>query len=226
MRVLVIEDDQRLAEHVSDGFRKAGHVVDTSHDGRDGLFLATSGSYDVIILDRMLPNVDGMAILSSLRTGKINTPIVLASALGTVEDRVEGIQNGANDYLSKPFSLTELIARAEGLGRKTEAAPQDMRLSIADLILDLRSRHVTRGGKRIMLSPQEQKLLEYFMSNIDRVLTRSMILEHVWDYRFDPQTNIVDQHVSNLRQKIDKDSPQSLIQTVRGFGYRMSVELE
>lgn len=226
MRVLVIEDDQRLAEHVSDGFRKAGHVVDASYDGRDGLFLATSGDYDVIILDRMLPAVDGMAILSSLRTGKVDTPIILASALGTVEDRVEGIRNGANDYLAKPFSLTELIVRAESLGRKTERPAQDMRLAISDLTLDLRSRHVTRAGQRITLSPQEQKLLEYFMNNIDRVLTRSMILEHVWDYRFDPQTNIVDQHVSNLRQKIDKGYTQALIQTVRGFGYRMSVEPE
>lgn len=226
MRVLVIEDDKRLAEHVSDGFRKAGHVVDTSQDGRDGLFLATSEPYDVIVLDRMLPNVDGMAILSALRTGKIGVPIILASALGTVEDRIEGIRKGANDYLAKPFSLTELIARAEGLGRKPELSAQDMRLSIADLTLDLRSRHVTRAGSRIMLSPQEQKLLEYFMTNIGLVLTRNMILEHVWDYRFDPQTNIVDQHVSNLRQKIDKGYETSLIQTVRGFGYRMSVETE
>lgn len=224
MRVLVIEDDKRLAEHVSNGFRKSGHVVYTSHDGRDGLFLATSGDYDIIILDRMLPNVDGMAILSSLRAGKIDIPIILASALGTVEDRVEGIRKGANDYLAKPFSLTELIVRAEGLTRKPEVSAQDMRLEIADLTLDLRSRHVMRAGNRIVLSPQEQRLLEYFMGNIDRVLTRSMILEHVWDYSFDPQTNIVDQHVSNLRQKIDKDYSQALIHTVRGFGYRMSAD--
>lgn len=224
MRLLVIEDDARVGAHVTRGLRDAGHTVDLIADGREGLFHAAAGGYDVIVLDRMLPHVDGMAILSALRTGGDPTPVLLLSALGTVEDRVAGLRAGANDYLTKPFALIELVARVEALGRRPAPASDAMMLEVADLRFDLRSRTVERAGRRIELSPREQRLLEYMLRHQGHVLTRGMILEAVWDYRFDPQTNIVDQHISNLRQKIDRGFTPVLIHTVRGAGYTLRLE--
>lgn len=221
MDILFIEDDARVADYVAKGLREAGHAVEHVADGRDGLFQAASGSYDLILLDRMLPNVDGLTILTTVRASGDRTPVMILSALGDVDERVKGLKAGGDDYLIKPFALSELLARIEVLGRRGGGAPEETRLTLADLELDLLSREVRRAGKPIDLTAREFRILEYLLRNKDRVVTRSMLLEKVWDYHFDPQTNIIDQHVSRLRQKIDRDYSPALLQTIRGVGYAL-----
>lgn len=219
MQILLIEDDARVADHVARGLREAGHMVDVARAGRDGLFKAAAEQFDAIILDRMLPEVDGLKILQTIRATGDDTPVLILSALGDVDERIKGLRAGGDDYLPKPFALSELIARVEVLGRRGPAIVETTQLVAGDLILDLLGRTATRAGRRIELTQREFRILEYLMRNAGRVVTRSMLLENVWDYSFDPQTNIIDQHVSRLRQKIDRDFPTQLIETVRGTGY-------
>jgi len=219
MQILLIEDDARVADHVARGLREAGHLVDMARGGREGLFKAAAEQFDAIVLDRMLPEIDGLKILQTIRATGDTTPVLILSALGDVDERIKGLRAGGDDYLPKPFALSELIARVEVLGRRGSAIAETTQLVIGDLIVDLLGRAVTRGGRRIDLTQREFRILEYLMRNEGRVVTRSMLLEHVWDYSFDPQTNIVDQHVSRLRQKVDRDFPTALIETVRGTGY-------
>ena len=221
MRILFIEDDSRVADYVTKGLREAGHGVEHVADGRDGLFRAAGESYDLILLDRMLPHVDGLTILKTLRASGDRTPVMILSALGEVDERVKGLRAGGDDYLIKPFALSELLARIEVLGRRNVGAAEETRLTMADLELDLLSREVKRGGKTIDLTAREFRILEFLLRNSDRVVTRTMLLEKVWDYHFDPQTNIIDQHVSRLRQKIDRDFNPPLLQTIRGVGYAL-----
>ena len=224
MHILFIEDDERVAGYVTKGLREAGHLVDHLADGKQGLVQATCESYDVIILDRMLPTVDGMKILHTIRAMGDMTPVLILSALGDVDERVRGLQAGSDDYLAKPFSLTELLARVEVLGRRGPVAAEPSMLKIADLEIDRLGHLVKRRGKRIELTAREYRILECLVRNAGRVVTRTMLLENVWDYHFDPQTNIVDQHVSKLRQKIDRDFAVQLIHTVRGTGYVLRAE--
>lgn len=219
MHVLVIEDDERVASYVAKGLREEGHLVAHCGDGRAGLIQATTEDYDLIVLDRMLPGLDGMVILQTLRGAGNTTPILMLTAIGDVEERVRGLRSGADDYLPKPFAITELTARAAALARRPALPPEPSRLSLADLEIDLLGRSVRRAGKRIDLTPREFRLLEVLLRNANCVVTRSMLLERVWDYSFDPQTNIVDQFMSKLRQKIDRDFAEPLIHTVRGTGY-------
>jgi len=219
MQILLIEDDDRVAQHIAKGLRELGHYVEHCSDGRDGLAKACSEQFDAIILDRMLPGLDGLSILAEIRGSGDVTPVLLLSALGEVDERVKGLKAGANDYLPKPFALSELIARIEILGRRTPIQAEQTRLQIADLELDLLGLLAQRGGKPLDLTAREFRILEYLVRNAGRVVTRSLLLESVWDYNFDPQTNIIDQHVSRLRQKVDRDFPVPLIHTVRGSGY-------
>jgi two-component system, OmpR family, response regulator len=219
MRVLVIEDDARVADHVCKGLSDAGHSATPCSDGSEGLRQATSSVFDVIILDRMLPLQDGLTVLKTLRANGNRTPVLLLSALGDVDQRVAGLRAGGDDYLAKPFALSELLARAEVLARRTTGAAEPGRLVWKNLELDLVGRHVRCAGKRIELTAREFRILEYLLRNAGQVITRSMLLEQVWDYHFDPQTNIIDQHVSRLRQKVEQAGSPPLIQTVRGEGY-------
>lgn len=219
MKILVIEDDQQAASYLAKGLKEAGHVVDVAHDGKDGLFLAGAEHYDVLIVDRMLPGRDGLSLVEILRATGNDTPVLFLSALGSVDDRVQGLRAGGDDYLTKPYAFSELLARIEVLVRRRGAAAPQTRLSVGDLELDLLSRTVRRAGKSIELLPREFALLEYLMRNAGSVVTRTMMLENVWDYHFDPQTNVIDVHIARLRQKIDKDFPVPLIHTVRGAGY-------
>ena len=219
MQILLIEDDDRVAQHIAKGLRELGHYVEHCYDGRDGLAKACTEQFDAIILDRMLPGLDGLSILAEIRGSGDVTPVLLLSALGEVDERVKGLKAGANDYLPKPFALSELIARIEILGRRTPIQAEQTRLQIADLELDLLGLLAQRGGKPLDLTAREFRILEYLVRNAGRVVTRSLLLESVWDYNFDPQTNIIDQHVSRLRQKVDRDFPVPLIHTVRGSGY-------
>ncbi|MCR5877708.1 response regulator transcription factor [Phenylobacterium sp. J367] len=221
MHVLVVEDDERVAGHVVKGLRAEGWLVDHAADGRDALFQAAAGAYDVIVLDRMLPNVDGLKILTTLRASGDSTPVLILSALGDVDNRVKGLKAGGDDYLTKPFALSELIARIEVLSRRKSPVQETTELSLADLEMNLITRTVTRRGQPIDLTVREFGLLEYLLRNAGRVVSRAMLLEAVWDYNFDPQTNIIDQHVSRLRQKIDKGFDPPLLQTVRGMGYSL-----
>lgn len=223
MRILVIEDDANVSGFVAKGLREAGHVVDLADNGKDGLFLATTEAYDALVLDRMLPQVDGLAVLRTLRTSGNATPVLLLSALGEVDDRVQGLRAGGDDYLTKPFAFVELLARIEALARRPRAgaAPETL-LRVADLELDLLARTVRRGGQAIELQPREFRLLEYLMRHAGQVVTRTMLLEAVWDYHFDPQTNVIDVHVSRLRAKLDRGHARPLIHTVRGAGYRLA----
>jgi two-component system OmpR family response regulator len=220
MQILLVEDDLQVASFVARGLRDMGHVVTHHEDGRDGLVAATADQFDVIILDRMLPRVDGLKLLQTIRATGDATPVLFLSALGDVDERVLGLQAGADDYLSKPFSFAELSARVEILGRRSASpkAPQT-RIDVGSLTIDLLGQLVSRLGQRIELTRREFCILEYLARNAGRVVTRSMLLEHVWDYSFDPQTNIVDQHVSKLRSKIDLPGYPPLIHTVRGSGY-------
>jgi len=221
MKLLVIEDDRETASYLIKGLSESGYTVDHSGDGREGLFLATSGSYDAIVLDRMLPGMDGLALLGALRGAQIRTPALILSALGSVDDRVKGLRSGGDDYLVKPFAFSELLARIEALLRRGMQTPTETRLRVANLELDLLTRSVKRGDKLIELLPREFQLLEYLMRNAGHVVTRTMLLENVWDYHFDPQTNVIDVHISRLRQAIDKDFGKPLLHTVRGAGYSL-----
>ncbi|QTH23664.1 response regulator transcription factor [Rhizorhabdus wittichii] len=219
MHVLLIEDDLRVADHVGKGLREAGHIVETAADGRAGLLRAAAEGFDVIVLDRMLPQVDGLKILQTIRATGDATPVLILSALGDVDERIRGLRAGGDDYLPKPFALSELVARVEALGRRGPAIAEATELRSGDLAIDLLGRTVTRAGRRIDLTQREFRILEYLVRSAGRVVTRSMLLEHVWDYNFDPQTNIIDQHVSRLRQKLDRGFDTPLIETVRGTGY-------
>jgi len=222
MRFLVIEDDPQTAEFIVKGLREDGHAADAAKDGREGLFLATTETYDAIVLDRMLPAVDGMTVLRTLRGAGNATPVLMLTALGEVEHRVEGLRAGADDYLAKPFAYAELSARLDSILRRGSAGgAEPTRLAVGDLELDLLKREARREGKRIELQPREFRLLEYLMRQAGRVVTRTMLLEAVWDYHFDPQTNVIDVHISRLRQKIDHGFATTMLQTVRGAGYRL-----
>ena len=219
MRILVIEDDRDAASWLVKGLAESGHVADLATDGEQGLALARDGVHDVLIVDRMLPKLDGLAIIRQLRDEGVRTPVLILSALSDVDERVKGLRAGGDDYLGKPYAFSELLARVEGLGRRTGDQPQDTRLKAADLEMDLLTRSVTRAGKSLPLQPREFKLLEYLMRNAGHVVTRTMLLENVWDYHFDPQTNVIDVHISRLRSKIDKGFDKPLLQTVHGAGY-------
>lgn len=225
-RILVIEDDDRLADYVSHGFTESNYTVDRAATGRDGLFLATDSEYDVVILDRMLPGMDGLSVLKAIRAAGVATPVICLSALGTTDDRIEGLTAGADDYLGKPFSFAELLARVQALQRRGAAVTQPAQsiLRCADLELDRLSRQVRRGPRKILLQPREFRLLEYLMMHSGEVVTRTMLLEAVWDYHFDPGTNVIDVHISRLRRKIDDSEAQPLLHTVRGAGYRLAPE--
>lgn len=219
MRLLLIEDDLQAAEYLVKGLRENGYQVEHSADGRDGLEKATGLRYDVIIADRQLPHVDGLAIISALREKGDRTPVLILSALGTVDDRVHGLKAGGDDYLTKPFAMVELLARVEALSRRVPDPAESTRLKVADLELDLLGRKVQRAGRNIDLTTKEFQLLEYFMRRPGQVVTRTMLLEGVWNLHFDPQTNIIDVHMSRLRTAIDKGFDKPLIHTVRGAGY-------
>ncbi|HEX5046339.1 MAG TPA: response regulator transcription factor [Gammaproteobacteria bacterium] len=223
MRVLVIEDDKDVASFIRNGLTQAGYNVDHADNGKDGLFLATTEDYDVLVVDRMLPGVDGLTLIRTLRASQDSTPVLILSALGEVDDRVKGLKAGGDDYLVKPFAFSELLARLEALDRRAKAggdAP-DTVLKAADLEMDLLRREVRRGGELIDLQPREFQLLEFLLRHAGQVVTRTMLLEGVWDYHFDPQTNVIDVHVSRLRSKIDRGFDRPLLHTVRGVGYRL-----
>ena len=224
MRILVIEDDPGIAGFTVNGLRESGHTVDHAADGKEGLYLATTGEYDALIVDRMLPGVDGLTILRTLRASDNRTPAIILSALGDAEEKVKGLKAGADDYLGKPFAFAELLARLEVVTRRSavEGGGPVTQLKVADLEVNLLSREVRRAGQSVDLQPREFRLLEYLMRHHDQVVTRTMLLENVWDYHFDPQTNIIDVHISRLRSKIDKGFERPLIHTVRGVGYRLS----
>jgi two-component system, OmpR family, response regulator len=219
MKLLVIEDDREAAAYIAKGLSESGYVVDHAAEGRTGLFMASSGSYDALIVDRMLPGMDGLALISALRAAEVRTPVLILSALGAVDDRVKGLHAGGDDYLVKPFAFRELLARIEALLRRGSGSSSTTRLKVGDLEMDLLTRGVTRGSQEIELLPREFRLLEFLMRHAGQVVTRTMLLENVWDYHFDPQTNVIDVHVSRLRQKIDKGFTRPLLQTVRGAGY-------
>lgn len=219
MRLLVIEDDRDAADYLVKAFREVGHVADAAADGDDGLAMALGGQYDVLIVDRMLPKRDGLSLIGDLRAKGMETPALILSALGQVDDRVKGLRAGGDDYLTKPYAFTELLARIEALARRTSPEEGSTRFVVGDLVLDRLSHKVTRAGEAIMLQPREFRLLEYLMKHAGQVVTRTMLLENVWDYHFDPQTNVIDVHISRLRSKIDKGFERPLLHTIRGAGY-------
>ena len=225
MKVLLVEDNERVTRFVTRGLREAGHTVDHAGNGRDGLFLAASEPYDVIVMDRMLPGqIDGLAIIEALRKSGNRVPILVLSALSDVNERIRGLQAGGDDYLTKPFSFGELLARLDALSRRAWSGGRETSLEVGDLRMDLLSRKVMRGSRAIALQPREFKLLEYLMRHADQVVTRTMLLENVWDYNFDPQTNVVDVHISKLRQKIESELERSLLKTVRNAGYMLTAD--
>jgi two-component system OmpR family response regulator len=219
MRILVIEDDKKAAAYVVKGLAESGHTADHASDGEDGFAMAMHGDYDVLVVDRMLPKLDGLTLVARLRADGLRTPILFLSALGEVDDRVKGLRAGGDDYLVKPYAFSELLARIEALARRNNPNDVETRLKVGDLELDVLTRRVTRAGQDIPLQPREFRLLEYLMRNAGHVVTRTMLLEHVWDYHFDPQTNVIDVHISRLRAKIDRDFATPLLHTVRGAGY-------
>lgn len=221
-RILVVEDDVDTADYISKGLREAGYTVEHVADGRDGLYLASSSAFDAVVMDRMLPGMDGLSVVKALRAGGVETPILILSALAQLDERVTGLKAGGDDYLTKPFGFSELLARIENLVRRRSGKSVDTVLRCGDLVMDLLSRKVTRMGRALDLLPREFKLLEYFLRNKDRVVTRTMLLEQVWDYRFDPHTSIIDTHISRLRKKLDEGFEQPLLHTLRGVGYRLS----
>ncbi|MFD2111638.1 winged helix-turn-helix domain-containing protein [Thiorhodococcus fuscus] len=224
MRILLVEDDRQMADYLRKALVESGAVVDLAGDGREGLLMAASGDYDILILDRMLPGLDGLGIVRTLRASGNRTPVLFLSALGEVDDRVEGLRAGGDDYLIKPFAFSELQARVEVLLRRGTAEAPATRLCVADLEMDLLKREVQRAGQSIQLQPREFRLLECLMQQAGRVVTRTMLLEQVWDYHFDPQTNVIDVHISRLRGKIDKGFGPPLLHTVRGAGYMIRAE--
>ncbi|MEO6091513.1 MAG: response regulator transcription factor [Novosphingobium sp.] len=220
-KLLLVEDDDATADYIQNGLIEEGFTVDRAGNGRDGFFLASDGSYDAVILDRMLPAMDGMAVLGALRAANIETPVIILSALGSPDDRVAGLTTGSDDYLVKPFAFAELLARLRLLLRKRGSGTAAVtKLVCDDLEMDLLSRKVRRGGASVELQPREFRLLEYFLRHVDEVITRTMLLEGVWDYHFDPGTNVIDVHVSRLRKKLQESSDRALLHTVRGAGYR------
>jgi two-component system OmpR family response regulator len=225
-RILLVEDDSQIGDYIARGLGEEGFALDRAENGRDGLFLATDGQYDVIVLDRMLPGMDGIALIKALRAAGFDTPVLMLSALGATDDRVAGLTAGADDYLAKPFAFTELLARVQALMRRRKGATtvQDTALRCGDLELDRLSRNVRRGQRKITLQPREFRLLEYLMQHQEEVVTRTMLLEAVWDYHFDPGTNVIDVHISRLRRKIEEPGETALFHTVRGAGYRLSAE--
>src|SRR5450755_936973 len=225
MKVLLVEDNERVTQFVVKGLQEAGHTADHAGNGRDGMFLAASEPYDVIIMDRMLPgDIDGLAIIEALRKSGKRTPILILSALSDVDERIRGLRAGGDDYLTKPFAFGELLARLDALTRRAQGNSTVTALEVADLKMDLLSRKVLRGTRQILLQPREFKLLEYLMRHAGQVVTRTMLLENVWDYHFDPQTNVIDTHISNLRHKIDVGFDRPLLKTVRGAGYMLSAD--
>ena len=220
MRILIIEDDRDAAAYLVKAFREVGHVADHAADGVSGYDLAREGAYDVAIVDRMLPKMDGLSLIGALRAQNVETPVLILSALGQVDDRVKGLRAGGDDYLAKPYAFSELLARVDALARRRpKGASEETVYRLADLELDRLSHKVTRNGAEIALQPREFRLLEYLMQHAGKVVTRTMLLENVWDYHFDPQTNVIDVHVSRLRAKIDKDFDPPLLHTIRGAGY-------
>ena len=224
MRVLIVEDDRTIADFVAKGLAEAGYAVDVAPDGERGVELAASTAYDVAIVDLMLPKIDGLTLIDRVRARGIRTPVLILSARRTVDDRVKGLQAGGDDYLTKPFAFAELLARVQALIRRSTGATEPTRLTVGDLSLDLLSRRTERSGRVLDLRPREFALLEYLMRNAGRVLTKTMILSHVWGYSFNPGTNVVDVLVSRLREKIDRDFEPKLLHTVRGVGYVLKLE--
>ena len=219
MKILIIEDDAKTAGYVANGLREAGYTIDLAGDGKEGLYLAADGVYDLLVVDRMLPGMDGLAVVRALRGSGVHTPVLFLTALSGIDERVSGLDAGGDDYLAKPFSFAELEARVRALLRRPAAAVQQTVLRVADLELDLVRRTVARGDQPIGLQPREFRLLEYLMRHAGEVVTRTMLLEQVWDFHFDPQTNVVETHISRLRTKVDKPFQRALIHTVRGAGY-------
>jgi len=219
MRILLVEDDSKIASFIVRGFKAEGFAVDHAADGEDGLYLALTEPYDAAIIDRMLPKLDGLSLIGQVRREKIKTPVIILSARGSVDDRVKGLQTGGDDYLTKPFAFSELLARVQALIRRSSDVSEPTKLEVADVTINLITREVVRAGKTIELQPLEFSLLEYLMRNAGRVVSKTMIMEHVWDYYFDPQTNVVESRIYKLREKIDKDFSNKLIHTMRGVGY-------
>ena len=219
MRLLIVEDDRDTADYIVRAFREVGHIADQAADGEEGLALGLDRQYDVLIVDRMLPKLDGLSLIGGLRAKGVETPVLILSALGQVDDRVKGLRAGGDDYLPKPYSFSELLARVEVLSRRRGGRGEEMVYRVSDLELDRLSHRVTRDKEEIVLQPREFRLLEYLMKHAGQVVTRTMLLENVWDYHFDPQTNVIDVHISRLRSKIDKGFDQQLLHTVRGAGY-------
>lgn len=225
MKILLIEDNERISQFLKQGLSEAGHTVDHADNGRDGMFFAVSEHYDVIIMDRMLPGgIDGLGIIAALRKDGNKTPILILSALSAVDDRILGLKSGGDDYLVKPFAFGELLARLEAIFRRSLKLDSESTLCVGDLHMDLLSRKVTRDGKNVTLQPREFKLLEYLMRHANHVVTRTMLLENVWDYDFDPQTNVIDVHISKLRKKIDTSPPKQMLRTVHNVGYMLSID--
>ena len=221
MKILLLEDDALTREHVQRSLEQAGHVVDACSEGRDAIFLGTGGDYSVMVMDRMVPGIDGLSVVKALRISGVRAPVLLLTAMDGVEDRVEGLEAGGDDYLVKPFAMTELLARVNALGRRPPIAEVTTVLRVADLEMDLLKRTVQRSGQRVELQAQEFKLLEYLMRHAGQVVTRSMLLENVWSFHFDPKTNVIESHMSRLRAKVDRGFGIELIHTVRGAGYRI-----
>jgi two-component system OmpR family response regulator len=219
MRTLLVEDDVKIASFIIKGLKAAGYAVDHAHDGEEGLHLALTEPYDTAIIDIMLPKLDGLSLIERIRKEKVNIPVIILSAKDSIDDRVKGLQTGGDDYLTKPFAFSELLARVQALIRRASGLSEPTRLTVGDLSLNLLSREVTRGGKKIDLQPIEFSLLEYLMRSAGRVVSKTMIMEHVWDYNFDPQTNVVEARICRLRDKIDRDFNKKMIHTVRGVGY-------
>jgi two-component system OmpR family response regulator len=219
MRLLLVEDDRMIASFVTKGFEQAGFAVDHADNGEDGLHLALTEPYDAAIIDIMLPRMDGLAIIERMRQQRINLPVIILSAKRSLDDRIKGLQIGSDDYLVKPFAFSELLARVHALIRRSSSSVEPTRLTVGDLSMDLLKRQVIRGGRAIELQPKEFELLEYLMRHAERVISKTMILEHIWNYNFDPQTNVVDVLVCRLRNKVDRDFDQKMIQTIRGVGY-------
>ena len=219
MRILLVEDDAKIASFIVKGLKAAGYAVDHARDGEEGLHLALSEPYDTAIIDIMLPKLDGLALIERMRSAKLRTPVIILSAKGSIDDRVKGLQTGGDDYITKPFAFSELLARVQALMRRAGGLAEPTGLTSGDLAMNLLTREVTRGAKKLELQPIEFSLLEYLMRNAGQVVSKTMIMEHVWNYNFDPQTNVVEARICRLRDKIDRDFEQKLIHTVRGVGY-------
>jgi two-component system OmpR family response regulator len=219
MRILLVEDDAKIASFVVKGLKAAGYAVDHARDGEEGLHLALSEPYDTAIIDIMLPKLDGLALIERMRSAKLRTPVIILSAKGSIDDRVKGLQTGGDDYITKPFAFSELLARVQALMRRAGGLAEPTGLTAGDMSMNLLTREVTRGAKKLELQPIEFSLLEYLMRNAGQVVSKTMIMEHVWNYNFDPQTNVVEARICRLRDKIDRDFEQKLIHTVRGVGY-------